>query len=215
MTTIVPRTLNQREYLRLLDLNQLPILLTVGPKSVGKKFLALSEGFRKLNNNNFEKLIVTFPCQTKHDIEDDVKTRINMINYLKTFNPNVNKLIGSNKLIVDKIPIIYGKNLSNSFVVGLNMSSSSPTEMSLLLNNYGRNSKFVVMGDNTHYFNHNGLTDILCKVNNSPGLNYIKTLDFNKTEEEVITYGVSFELFKLYSNSFKKINRINSKYDEM
>ena len=138
-----------------------------------------------------------------------------MINYLKTFNPDVNKLIDSNKLIVDKIPIIYGKNLSNSFVVGLNMSSSTPTEMSLLLNNYGKNSKFVVMGDNTHYLNHNGLTDILCKVHNSPGLNYIKTVDFNKTDEEVITYGVSFELFKLYSNSFKKINRFNIKYDEM
>ena len=215
MTTIVPRTLNQKEYLKLLDLNHLPILLTVGPKSVGKKFLALSEGFRQLDNNTFSKLIVTFPCHNKYDFEYDLKTKKNIINYLKTINPDANKLIGSNKLIVDKIPIIYGKNLSNSFVVGLNMSSSTPTEMSLLLNNYGKNSKFVITGDNTHYFSYNGLTDILCKVNNSYGLNYIKTLDFNKPEEEVITYGVSFELFKLYSNSFKRINRFNVKYDEM
>ena len=93
------------------------------------------------------------------------------------------------------------------------MSESTPLEMSLLLNNYDKNSKIVVIGDNRSNFPVDGLSDITHRVSNDPSIKYIKHIDFNRSTDEVIFYGVSFELFKLYSHSFKKINRFNIKYD--
>ena len=212
--TIIPRNLNQREYLKLLDLNLLPIVLTIGQKSVGKKFLTLSEGFHQLKNNKFEKLVVTYPHKNaEHEYNDE--KRLKTIEYLKQFDSSLLKNIGANRVIVDKIPTIFGKNLSDSFVVGLNMSDSTTTEMCLFLNNYGKNSKFIATGDTKEMFSYNGLTDIIYKVKENQHLNYIKNFDFDKSSDEVMMYGVNFELFKLYSESFKKLNRFNIKYDEM
>lgn len=217
---IIPRTLNQKEYLQLLDSNLLPILLINGPKSAGKRFLALSEGFRQLKNNNFNKLYVTYPHVTIENenesfVDKSEIIRSKTIEYLKEFDSNIISSISEKKVIVDTIPLIYGKCIRNSFVVGLNMSESTPIEMSLLLNNYDKNSKIVVIGDNKREISFNGLSDIIHRVSNDPTVNYIKHFDFNKTSDDVIFHGVSFELFKLYSNTFKKKGRFNIKYDEM
>jgi phosphate starvation-inducible protein PhoH and related proteins len=174
----VPKNDHQRDYNRVLY-GMKPMVFAVGPAGTGKTMLACYAAIQGLNDDSFNKIILTRPAVSVDEdigylpgtLEEkmDPWTRPIMDIFAEFYNQTQIASMIKEK-VIEICPLAYmrGRTFKNAFIIADEMQNSSPNQMKMLLTRIGDDSKMVITGDlNQHdrKYNENGLKDIYDRIN--------------------------------------------------
>ncbi len=157
-STIVPKTLGQKRYLRSIFEND--IVFGIGPAGTGKTYLAMAAAVSKLLDGSIKRLILSRPAveagETLGFLPGDLQEKI--LPYLRPLydalydmmdRDDVAKLI--EKGVIEIAPLAYmrGRTLSESFIILDEAQNTTPEQMMMFLTRLGNESKMVITGDIT------------------------------------------------------------------
>lgn len=156
--SIVPKTLNQKKYLKTIFKND--IVFGIGPAGTGKTYLAMAAAVSHLLEGKVERIILSRPAveagETLGFLPGDLKEKI--LPYLRPLydalfdmmsREDVERLI--EKGVIEIAPLAYmrGRTLSGSFVILDEAQNTTPEQMMMFLTRLGEGSKMVITGDIT------------------------------------------------------------------
>ncbi len=155
---IQPRTFKQKQYVQFMETYDLTF--GIGPAGTGKTYLAAVTAVKALQNNQFERLILTRPAVEAGEklgfLPGDLQQKISP--YLRPLYDALHELIDPDKIpammergIIELAPLAYmrGRTLNNAFIIVDEAQNTSPAQMKMVLTRLGFNSRMVVTGDIT------------------------------------------------------------------
>ncbi len=171
--TIQPRTFKQKQYVQFMETHDLTF--GIGPAGTGKTYLAAVTAVKALQNNQFERLILTRPAVEAGEklgfLPGDLQQKISP--YLRPLYDALHELIDPDKIpammergIIELAPLAYmrGHTLNNAFIIVDEAQNTSPAQMKMVLTRLGFNSRMVVTGDITQIdlpsHQHSGLINV-------------------------------------------------------
>ncbi|MEC7905890.1 MAG: PhoH family protein [Verrucomicrobiota bacterium] len=158
LSTIVPKTIGQKRYMRSIFDND--IVFGIGPAGTGKTYLAMAAAVSKLLDGSVKRLILSRPAveagETLGFLPGDLQEKI--LPYLRPLydaiydmidREDVTKLI--EKGVIEIAPLAYmrGRTLSDSFIILDEAQNTTPEQMMMFLTRLGNESKMVITGDIT------------------------------------------------------------------
>ena len=194
----------QKQYLKHLDNNDIPVVLGVGPAGTGKTLLACKVGVEKLLNKNIEKLVITRPTVSVGEhlgyLPGSLEEKMYpwLIPLYDSFNESITykslqKFIHDQTIEICPLSYIRGRTFNNAFIIADEMQNSSEMEMKTLLTRIGKNSKIVLTGDlaQSDLKEKNGLEDFLNKIENKRDDDFLQIITFDMDDverSEVVKY---------------------------
>tara|TARA_B100002052_G_scaffold290650_1_gene309537 strand:+ start:6528 stop:7283 length:756 start_codon:yes stop_codon:yes gene_type:complete len=175
-------TTKQQKYQELLKNNNLDLVIAHGIAGTGKTFLACKTAYKKLIENEIDKIILTRPIVSVEnenlgflpgEINDKIKPWLSPL--FDTFEKESDKsqlvqLINSKKIELIPLGFMRGRTFDRCIVIADEMQNSTPNQMKMLLTRMGKNSKIFVTGDTTqcdlNIPTNNGLANIIELLNN-------------------------------------------------
>jgi phosphate starvation-inducible protein PhoH len=209
--TIIPKNDTQEKYNSLLFNINTKIIFATGPAGTGKTLLACHAGIVGLNEESFEKMIITRPVVSVEEdigylpgsIEDkmDPWVRPFMDIFSEYYSQTAIQYMLKEK-IIEICPLAYmrGRTFKNSYIVADEMQNSSPTQMKMILTRLGENSKMVITGDLRQHdrkYADNGLKDICSRLE---GKNYKRMSIINFTSKDVERSQVVKDVLEVYGD---------------
>jgi len=184
-TETSPRNKEQKFALHALNDDSIPLVTLTGLAGSGKTFLTLMSAIEALDQNRYERIIVTRNMQpVGRDIgylPGDVKEKMApwmsplMDNFRHHFKDRTYFELMMEKGLIEIAPLsfIRGRTFSNSFIIVDEAQNASIHELKTIITRIGENSKIVLMGDtdqiDTPYLNKksNGLAIVIDRMKNS------------------------------------------------
>lgn len=184
-TEISPRNKEQKFALHALVDEKIPLVTLTGLAGSGKTFLTLMSAIEALNQNKFERIIVTRNIQPvgkeigylPGDVNDKMAPWMSplMDNFRHHFKDRTYFEVMLDKGMIEIAPLsfIRGRTFSNSFIIVDEAQNASIHELKTIITRIGENSKIVLMGDtdqiDTPYLNKksNGLAIVIDRMKNS------------------------------------------------
>jgi phosphate starvation-inducible PhoH-like protein len=181
-------TTKQQKYHELLKNNNLDLVIAHGIAGTGKTFLACKTAYKKLIENEIDKIILTRPIVSVEnenlgflpgELNDKIKPWLSPL--FDTFEKESDKsqlvqLINSGKIELIPLGFMRGRTFDHCIVIADEMQNSTPNQMKMLLTRMGENSKIFVTGDTTqcdlNISTDNGLANIIELLNNMYDLPY-------------------------------------------
>jgi len=181
-------TTKQQKYQELLKNNNLDLVIAHGIAGTGKTFLACKTAYKKLIENEIDKIILTRPIVSVEnenlgflpgELNDKIKPWLSPL--FDTFEKESDKsqlvqLINSGKIELIPLGFMRGRTFDHCIVIADEMQNSTPNQMKMLLTRMGENSKIFVTGDTTqcdlNISTDNGLANIIELLNNMYDLPY-------------------------------------------
>ena len=171
------RNPKQDEFLKLLENENIPILVATGPAGCGKTHLASLIGLKKLHEGAVQRLIITRPAVSVDEdhgflpgsLEDKMDPWMRPIydSFYHFYSPQKIASMIDDK-IIEICPLAYarGRTFENAWVIGDETQNCTVTQMMMLLTRIGRNSKMVITGDlaQSDLSSHNGLSDLIRRI---------------------------------------------------
>ena len=203
---IVARSLNQKQYLHLL--NNKNIVFAIGPAGTGKTYLAVAKAVSYLQKGIIKKIILSRPAVEAGEklgfLPGDLKEKVDpflrpIYDALYEMMPydQVEKKINNGTIEIAPIAFMRGRTLEDCFVILDEAQNTTRIQMKMFLTRLGRNSKMIVVGDKTHIDlvtkNDSGLLDAENKLRN---LNDIGFIHLNK--EDVVRHELVQRVIKAY-----------------
>jgi len=155
---IVPRTPNQREYVRAMRDNDM--VIGFGPAGTGKSFLAVAFALAELQSGRFSKIVLTRPIVEAGEklgfLPGDFFEKVHP--YLRPLYDAFFTIVGPDRFrlmredeIVEIVPLAYmrGRTLDNAVIILDEAQNTTPEQMKMFLTRMGQNSKVVINGDLT------------------------------------------------------------------
>ncbi len=156
--TIVPKTPNQKQYLR--NIRDQDIAFGIGPAGTGKTYLAMAAAIEALNSGSVEKLIITRPAVEAGEalgfLPGDLQEKI--LPYLRPLYDALYDMVGmeettklTERNIIEIAPLAYmrGRTLSKAFIILDEAQNTTPEQMMMFLTRLGESSRMVITGDIT------------------------------------------------------------------
>jgi phosphate starvation-inducible PhoH-like protein len=156
--TVVPKTVNQRVYLDMIE--KLHLVIGVGPAGTGKTYLAVAMAVSALLNKQVQRIILTRPAVEAGErlgfLPGTLQEKIDP--YLRPLydalfdmieGDKVEKLMERNSIEVAPLAFMRGRTLNDSFIILDEAQNSTPEQMKMFLTRQGFNSCMVVNGDLT------------------------------------------------------------------
>ena len=156
--TVVPKTVNQRVYLDMIE--KLHLVIGVGPAGTGKTYLAVAMAVSALLNKQVQRIILTRPAVEAGErlgfLPGTLQEKIDP--YLRPLydalfdmieGDKVEKLMERNFIEVAPLAFMRGRTLNDSFIILDEAQNSTPEQMKMFLTRQGFNSRMVVNGDLT------------------------------------------------------------------
>ena len=156
--TVVPKTVNQRVYLDMIE--KLHLVIGVGPAGTGKTYLAVAMAVSALLNKQVQRIILTRPAVEAGErlgfLPGTLQEKIDP--YLRPLydalfdmidGDKVEKLMERNSIEVAPLAFMRGRTLNDSFIILDEAQNSTPEQMKMFLTRQGFNSRMVVNGDLT------------------------------------------------------------------
>jgi phosphate starvation-inducible PhoH-like protein len=156
--TVVPKTVNQRSYLDLIEHNDL--VFGIGPAGTGKTYLAVAMAVSALLNKQISRIILTRPAVEAGErlgfLPGTLQEKIDpylrplydaLFDLLET--EKVERALERNTIEVAPLAFMRGRTLNDSFIILDEAQNSTPEQMKMMLTRIGFNSKLVVTGDLT------------------------------------------------------------------
>jgi phosphate starvation-inducible PhoH-like protein len=156
--TVVPKTVNQRVYLNMIE--KLHLVIGVGPAGTGKTYLAVAMAVSALLNKQVQRIILTRPAVEAGErlgfLPGTLQEKIDP--YLRPLydalfdmidGDKVEKLMERSAIEVAPLAFMRGRTLNDSFIILDEAQNSTPEQMKMFLTRQGFNSRMVVNGDLT------------------------------------------------------------------
>lgn len=208
---ILPRTKNQKKYFELL--NSKDIVFAFGPAGTGKTYLAVAKAVASLQQGLVEKIILSRPAVEAGEklgfLPGDLKEKVDpflrpIYDALYEMMPydQVEKKIANNIIEIAPIAFMRGRTLENCYIILDEAQNTTKIQMKMFLTRLGKNSKMVVVGDNTQIDliskSDSGLIDASKKLKNIEDIGFIE-LD----QRDVIRH----EVVRKIINAYEERNR--------
>ena len=156
--SIIPKTLNQKTYLKYIDENS--ITIAMGPAGTGKTYLAVAMALRDLSEGSVQKIVLTRPAveagETLGFLPGELEDKV--LPYLIPLYDAMYEMIGKvetlkliEKGIIEIAPLAYmrGRTISNAFIILDEAQNTTQEQMLMFLTRLGDASKMVITGDHT------------------------------------------------------------------
>lgn len=196
---IIPRTNNQKYYFQLL--NTKDIVFAYGPAGTGKTFLAVAKAVASLQLGLVNKIILSRPAVEAGEklgfLPGDLKEKVDpflrpIYDALYEMMPydQVEKKIVSNTIEIAPIAFMRGRTLENCYIILDEAQNTTKIQMKMFLTRLGKNSKMVIVGDNTQIDliskNDSGLIDASKKLKNIKDIGFIELDQRDVVRHEVV-----------------------------
>ena len=196
---ILPRSQNQKKYFELL--NTKDIVLAYGPAGTGKTFLAVAKAVASLQQGLVKKIILSRPAVEAGEklgfLPGDLKEKVDpflrpIYDALYEMMPydQVEKKISNNTIEIAPIAFMRGRTLEDCFIILDEAQNTTKIQMKMFLTRLGKNSKMVVVGDNTQIDliskNDSGLIDATKKLKNIDDIGFIELDQRDVVRHEVV-----------------------------
>ena len=203
---ISPRSVNQKKYFELL--NSKDIVFAYGPAGTGKTFLAVAKAVASLQQGSVKKIILSRPAVEAGEklgfLPGDLKEKVDpflrpIYDALYEMMPydQVEKKILSNTIEIAPIAFMRGRTLEDCYIILDEAQNTTKIQMKMFLTRLGKNSKMVVVGDNTQIDliskSDSGLIDASKKLKNIEDIGFIE-LD----QKDVIRHEVVRKIINAY-----------------
>ncbi len=205
---ILPRSHNQKKYFQLL--NSKDIVFAYGPAGTGKTFLAVAKAVASLQQGLVKKIILSRPAVEAGEklgfLPGDLKEKVDpflrpIYDALYQMMPydQVEKKLVNNIIEIAPIAFMRGRTLEDCYIILDEAQNTTKIQMKMFLTRLGKNSKMVVVGDNTQIDliskNESGLTDASIKLKKIDDIGFIK-LD----QRDVIRHEVVRKIINAYED---------------
>ena len=196
---ISPRTQNQKNYFQLL--NSKDIVFAYGPAGTGKTFLAVAKAVASLPQGLVKKIILSRPAVEAGEklgfLPGDLKEKVDpflrpIYDALYEMMPydQVEKKLANNIIEIAPIAFMRGRTLEDCFIILDEAQNTTKIQMKMFLTRLGKNSKMVVVGDNTQIDliskNDSGLIDASKKLKNIQDIGFIELDQRDVIRHEVV-----------------------------
>ena len=196
---ILPRTKNQKNYFELL--NTKDIVFAYGPAGTGKTFLAVAKAVASLQQGLVNKIILSRPAVEAGEklgfLPGDLKEKVDpflrpIYDALYDMMPydQVEKKIANNIIEIAPIAFMRGRTLENCYIILDEAQNTTKIQMKMFLTRLGKNSKMVIVGDNTQIDliskNDSGLIDAAKKLKNIEDIGFIELDNRDVVRHEVV-----------------------------
>ena len=196
---ILPRTQNQKNYFELL--NSKDIVFAYGPAGTGKTFLAVAKAVASLQKGIVKKIILSRPAVEAGEklgfLPGDLKEKVDpflrpIYDALYEMMPydQVEKKITNNIIEIAPIAFMRGRTLEDCYIILDEAQNTTKIQMKMFLTRLGKNSKMVVVGDNTQIDliskNDSGLIDASKKLKNIKDIGFIELDQRDVVRHEVV-----------------------------
>jgi phosphate starvation-inducible protein PhoH and related proteins len=155
---IQPRTLKQQQYVQ--DMETHDLIFGIGPAGTGKTFLAAVVAVKALQNQEFERIVLTRPAVEAGEklgfLPGDLQQKVDP--YLRPLYDALYELMDPEKIplliergTIEVAPLAYmrGRTLNNAFIIVDEAQNTTTSQMKMVLTRLGFNSRMVVTGDVT------------------------------------------------------------------
>mgnify|MGYP001285665558 FL=1 len=196
---ISPRTQNQKDYFQLL--NSKDIVFAYGPAGTGKTFLAVAKAVASLQQGLVKKIVLSRPAVEAGEklgfLPGDLKEKVDpflrpIYDALYEMMPydQVEKKLANNIIEIAPIAFMRGRTLEDCFIILDEAQNTTKIQMKMFLTRLGKNSKMVVVGDNTQIDliskNDSGLIDASKKLKNIQDIGFIELDQRDVIRHEVV-----------------------------
>ena len=196
---ISPRTQNQKDYFKLL--NSKDIVFAYGPAGTGKTFLAVAKALASLQQGLVKKIVLSRPAVEAGEklgfLPGDLKEKVDpflrpIYDALYEMMPydQVEKKLANNIIEIAPIAFMRGRTLEDCFIILDEAQNTTKIQMKMFLTRLGKNSKMVVVGDNTQIDliskNDSGLIDASKKLKNIQDIGFIELDQRDVIRHEVV-----------------------------
>ncbi len=196
---ILPRTENQKHYFELL--NSKDIVFAYGPAGTGKTFLAVAKAVASLQQGIVKKIILSRPAVEAGEklgfLPGDLKEKVDpflrpIYDALYDMMPydQVEKKLANNTIEIAPIAFMRGRTLEDCYIILDEAQNTTKIQMKMFLTRLGKNSKMVVVGDNTQIDliskNDSGLIDASKKLKNIEDIGFIQLDQKDVVRHEVV-----------------------------
>ncbi len=207
--SIIPRSENQKEYVR--ALRESNIIISAGPAGTGKTFLAVAVGLTMLLEKKIDRIILSRPAVEAGErlgfLPGDMKEKVDP--YLRPLYDSlydlfhfekIQRMIEIGDIEIAPLAFMRGRTLKNSFAILDEAQNATDTQIKMFLTRIGENSKIVVNGDPSQIDlpnkNVSGLDRSKKILSN---INEIAIVDFDDTD--VVRHPLVSKIVKAYNNN--------------
>lgn len=180
---LIPKTVNQENYiLSLLDSNT-DIVVVHGPAGTGKTYLAVLAAIKALRENKCEKIILTRPAVSVDDekhgfLPGDLNAKMEpwtrpLLDVLKEFYSvkEVEYMLAEQIIEIAPLAFCRGRNFKNSYIILDEAQNATPSQLKMIMTRIGIGSKIVITGDieqTDRRSAQNGLMDLQNRLSQIP-----------------------------------------------
>ncbi len=210
--SIIPRSENQKEYVR--ALRQSEIIISAGPAGTGKTFLAVAVGLTMLLEKKIERIILSRPAVEAGErlgfLPGDMKEKVDP--YLRPLYDSlydlfdfekIQRMIEIGDIEIAPLAFMRGRTLKNSFAILDEAQNATDTQIKMFLTRIGENSKIVVNGDPSQIdLPNKDMSGLNRSKKLLSHLNEITVVDFDASD--VVRHPLVSKIVKAYSNKDDK-----------
>ena len=207
--SVIPRSKNQKDYVKALKTNE--IIISLGPAGTGKTYLAIAVALTMLLEKKVERIILSRPAVEAGErlgfLPGDMKEKIDP--YLRPLYDSlhdlyhydkIKKKIENGEIEIAPLAFMRGRTLKNSFAILDEAQNATETQIKMFLTRIGENSKLVVNGDPSQIDLPNKSQSGLVKAKNI--LKDIKEISvINFDHKDVIRHPLVTKIVKAYQKN--------------
>lgn len=171
---LLPRNLNQENYIDLLLNENNTIVFATGPAGTGKTMLAVLAAIKDMRNGVIDKIVITRPAvgvdDEKHgflpgDINQKMEPWTKPIFDVFEEHYSVKEIaamLEEKTIEISPLAFMRGRTFKNCWVIADECQNATPNQLKMLLTRIGENSRMVVTGDinqTDRKIHENGLID--------------------------------------------------------
>lgn len=194
---LIPKSLNQEDYIALLTDESKSIVFATGPAGTGKTMLAMLAGIKALKEQKVQKLVLTRPAvgvdDEKHGfLPGDINAKMEpwtrplfdvMAEYYRP--QEIARMIDEQIIEISPLAFMRGRTFKGSWIVADEMQNATPGQIKMLLTRLGEGSRIVVTGDTRQADRSdadNGLLDFKRLVEAYQQSKYVAGVEFSKND---------------------------------
>lgn len=208
---LIPKSLNQEEYIELLTDDTKSIVFATGPAGTGKTMLAVMAGIKAYKEGTVDKLILTRPAVTvdeeKHGfLPGDINAKMEpwvvplMDVIQEYYGPkDITRMLEEKTIEIAPLAFMRGRTMKGAWIVADEMQNATPGQMKMLLTRLGEGSKIVITGDTRQADRQNkdnGLLDFKGLVEAYQHSKYVAGVEF--TAKDIQRHPAVAEILRIY-----------------